>query len=195
MWGEGKLVIGESATDAKRHAALCAENEIYVLLTSHTFKYYSRISVLYKIVAYLRQEKNIFFFWYIILKYKQYGGLQSKGLILINLNRQGYMSHNEQFHNLCSSPNIIRHIKLRRFRWAGHVARMGKERKVYKVLVEKFEGKRPLGRARRRWKDGIRIYLREIGCGVQWIQLAHDMDRRRALVNTVMNFPVLAPQT
>jgi hypothetical protein len=72
---------------------------------------------------------------------------------------------------------------------------MKKERKVYKVLVEKFEGKRSFGRAKRRWKDGIRIYLRETGWGVQWIQLAHDMDRRRALVNTVINFPVLAPQT
>jgi len=69
---------------------------------------------------------------------------------------------------LYSSPDIIRQIKSRRMRWAGHVARMGEERKLYKVLVGKPEGKRPLGRPRRRWEDGIRMDLREIGwgCGV-----------------------------
>jgi hypothetical protein len=73
--------------------------------------------------------------------------------------------HNEEFHNLYSSPDIIRKIKSRRMRWAGHVARMGEERKVYKVLMGKPEGKRPLGRPRRRWEDGIRMDLREIGLG------------------------------
>jgi hypothetical protein len=64
------------------------------------------------------------------------------------------------------------------------------ERKVYKVLVENPEGKTPLGRPRRRWEDGIRMYLRETGWGsVEWIQLAQDRDRWRALVNTVMNPP------
>jgi hypothetical protein len=76
--------------------------------------------------------------------------------------------HNEELHNLYSSPDIIRQVKSRRMRWAGHVARMGEERKVYKVLVGKPEGKRPLGRPRRRWEDGIRMDLREIGLGV-WI--------------------------
>jgi hypothetical protein len=76
--------------------------------------------------------------------------------------------HNEELHNLYSSPDIIRQIKLRRMRWAGHVARMGEERKVYNILVVKPEGKRPLGRPRRRWEDGIRMDLREIGWGV-WI--------------------------
>jgi hypothetical protein len=71
---------------------------------------------------------------------------------------------------------------------------MGEERKVYRVLVRKPEGKRPLGRQRHRWEDGIRIDLREIGWGVEWIQLAHDRDRWRALVNTVMNFRVLDPR-
>jgi hypothetical protein len=75
--------------------------------------------------------------------------------------------HNEELHTLYSSPDIIRQIKSRRMRWAGHVARMGKDRKLYKVLVGKPEGKRPLGRPRRRW-DGIRMDLREIGLGV-WI--------------------------
>jgi hypothetical protein len=71
-------------------------------------------------------------------------------------------------------PNIIRQIKSRRMRWAGHVARTG-ERNVYKVLMGKPEGKRPLGRPRRRWEDGIKMDLREIGRGsVDWIQLAQD---------------------
>jgi hypothetical protein len=77
--------------------------------------------------------------------------------------------HNEERHNLYSSPDIIRQVKSRRMRWAGHVSHMGEEKKVYKVLVGKPEGKRPLGRPRRRWEDGIRMDLREIGlrgCGL-----------------------------
>jgi hypothetical protein len=76
--------------------------------------------------------------------------------------------HNEEFHNLYSSPDIIRQVKSKRMRWAGHVACMGEERKVYKVLVGKPKGKRPLGRPRCRWEDGIRMDLGEIGLGV-WI--------------------------
>jgi hypothetical protein len=76
--------------------------------------------------------------------------------------------HNEELHNLYSSPDIIRQIKSRRMRCAGHVARMEEKRKVYKVLVGKSEGKRPLGRSRRRWEDRVRMDLREIGLGV-WI--------------------------
>jgi hypothetical protein len=76
--------------------------------------------------------------------------------------------HNEELHNLYSSPDIIKQIKSRRMRWAGHVARMGEETKVYKVLVGKPEGKRPLGRPRRRWEDWIGMDLREIDLGV-WI--------------------------
>jgi hypothetical protein len=80
-------------------------------------------------------------------------------------------------------------------RWAGHVARMGEERKVYKVLVGKPKGKRPLGRQRRRWEDGGRMDLREIGLGgVDWIRLAQDRDRWRTLVSAVMNLRVLAPR-
>jgi hypothetical protein len=73
--------------------------------------------------------------------------------------------HNEELNNLYSSPNIIRQIKARRMRWAGHVAHMEKERKMYNVLECKPEGKRPLGRPRRRWEDGIRIDLKGIGWG------------------------------
>jgi hypothetical protein len=104
--------------------------------------------------------------------------------------------HNEELHNLYLSPDIIRQVKLRRMRWAGHVARMGEERKVYKVLVEKPEGKSPLGRPRRRWEDGIRMDLREIGLGcVDWIRLSHDRDRWRAVVSAVTNLRVLAPRS
>jgi hypothetical protein len=101
--------------------------------------------------------------------------------------------HNEELHILYYFPSIIRHIKSRRMRWVGHVARMGEERNVYRVLMGKPEGKRPLGRPRCRWEDGIRMDLREIGWGsVDWIQLAGDRDQWRAPVNVVMN-QVLAP--
>jgi hypothetical protein len=104
--------------------------------------------------------------------------------------------HNEELRNLYSSPDIIRQVKSRLMRWAGHVARIEEEKKVYKVLVGKPEGKIPLGRPRRRWKDEIRMYLREIGLGsVDWIRLAQDRDRSRAVVSAVMNLRVLAPRS
>jgi hypothetical protein len=81
---------------------------------------------------------------------------------------------NEEFHNLYSSPSIIRVIKSRRMRWAGHVARMGEKRNVYMLLVGKPEGKRPLGRPRRRWIDNIKMDLLELGVNVvDWIGLVH----------------------
>ena len=93
--------------------------------------------------------------------------------------------------DLYSSPNIVRVIKSRRMRRAGHVARMGEERGVYRVLVGEPEGKRPLGRPRRRWVDNIRMDLQEVGCGyVDWIGLAQDRDRWRTLVSAVMNLRV-----
>jgi hypothetical protein len=83
--------------------------------------------------------------------------------------------HNDELHSLYSSPNIVRVIKSRKMRWTGHVARMGEGRGVYRVLVGRPEGKRPLGRPRRRWEDNIKLDLREIGIyGSNWIQLAQD---------------------
>jgi hypothetical protein len=99
--------------------------------------------------------------------------------------------HNEELHNLYSSPSKIRIIKSRRMRWAGHVTRMEEERIVYSLLVGKPEGKRPLGRSRRKWIDNIKMDLLEIGMNVvDWIGLAQDRYRWRALVNSVMNFRV-----
>ena len=99
--------------------------------------------------------------------------------------------HNEELSGLYSSPNIVRVIKSRRMRLAGHVARMGEERRAYRVLVGKPEGKRPLGRSRPRWVDNIRMDLQEVGCGyVDWIGLAQDRDRWRTLVSAVMNHRV-----
>jgi len=99
--------------------------------------------------------------------------------------------HNEELNDLYSSPNIVQVIKSRKMRWAGHVAHMGEERGVYRVLVGKLEGKRPLGRPSHRWVDNIRMYLQEVGCGhVNWIGLAQDTDMWRTLVSAVMNLRV-----
>jgi hypothetical protein len=99
--------------------------------------------------------------------------------------------HNDELHTLYSSSNIVKVIKARRLRWAGHVARMGEGRDVYRVLVGRHKGKRPVGRPRRRWEDSIKLDLREIGIdGANWIQLAQDRVQWRAFVNTVMNLRV-----
>jgi hypothetical protein len=96
--------------------------------------------------------------------------------------------HNDELHSLYSSPNIVRVIKSRTMRWAGHVARMGEGRGVYRVFVGRPEGKRPLGRPSCRCEDNIKLDLREIGIdGANWIQLAQDRVQWRACVNTVMN--------
>jgi len=97
--------------------------------------------------------------------------------------------HNDELRDLYSLPNIVRVVKSR-MRWAGHVARMGEGRGVHRVLVGKPEGKRPLGRPRLRWEDNIKMDLWEVGGGGDWMELAQDRDRWRALVNTVMNFRV-----
>ena len=99
--------------------------------------------------------------------------------------------HNEELNDFYCSPNMVRVIKSRRMRWAGHVARMDEERGVYRVLVGKPEGKRPLGRPKRRWEDNNRMDLQEVGCGyMDWIGLAQNRDRCRTLVSAVMNLRV-----
>ncbi|KAJ4450901.1 hypothetical protein ANN_02335 [Periplaneta americana] len=99
--------------------------------------------------------------------------------------------HNAELHALYSSPNIIRNIKSRRLRWAGHVARMGESRNAYRVLVGRPEGKRPLGRPRRRWEDNIKMDLREVGYdGRDWINLAQDRDQWWAYVRAAKNLRV-----
>jgi hypothetical protein len=122
-----------------------------------------------------------------------------------NKQASGENLYNEELHDLYCSLNIVRVIKSRRMTWAGHVARMGRGR-VYRVLMGKPEGKRSVGRSRlmgkpegkrsvgrprRRWKETIKMDLREVGCGgMDWIKLAQDRDRLRALVNAVMNLRV-----
>jgi hypothetical protein len=99
--------------------------------------------------------------------------------------------HYEELHGLYSSPGIIRVIRARRMRWAGHVASMGEVRGAYNILVGRPEGRRSLGRPRRRWEDNIKMDLREIWFGdVDWIHWAQDRDRWWAFVDTVMNLRV-----
>jgi hypothetical protein len=99
--------------------------------------------------------------------------------------------HNDELHNLYFSPNIVRVIKSRRMRWAGHMAGMGEGRGVYRVLAGSPEKKGPVGRPRRWWEDNIKMNLMEIGIDVvNWIRLARDKVQWRAFVNTVMNLRV-----
>jgi hypothetical protein len=98
---------------------------------------------------------------------------------------------NEELHDLYSSPSINRKMKARQMKWAGHVARMGEKRNTYRLLVGKPEGRRPLGRPRRRWLDNVRMDLVEVGWGdVDWIGLFQGRDRWRALVNSVLNLRI-----
>jgi hypothetical protein len=98
---------------------------------------------------------------------------------------------NEELNDLYSLPNIVRVVKSRRMRWAGHVARMGEGRGVHRVLVGKPEGTRPWGRPRHRWKDNIKRDLQKVGGYFgDWMERAEDRDRWRALVSTVIKFGV-----
>ena len=99
--------------------------------------------------------------------------------------------HNEELNDLYSLPNIVRVVKSRRMRWAGLVARIGKDRVVHRVLVGTPEGKRLLGKPRRRWEDNIKMDFQEVGGGRgDWMELAQDRDRWRALVGMVRDFRV-----
>jgi len=99
--------------------------------------------------------------------------------------------HNEELNDLYFPPSIIRVMKSRRMTLPGHVARMGERRGVYRVLVGKPEEKRPLGRPRLRWVDNIKMDLQEVECGgIDWIEMALDRDRWRALVNAVMSLQI-----
>jgi hypothetical protein len=99
--------------------------------------------------------------------------------------------HDEELNDLYSSPNIIRVIKLRRMRGAGHIERMDEGRGAYRILVGRPEGRRPLGRPRLRWEDNIKMDLQEVGwrCA-DLIDTAQDRDRWRACANAVMNLRV-----
>jgi hypothetical protein len=103
----------------------------------------------------------------------------------------GWIKLHNELHNLYSSPSIIRMIKTRRMRWAEHVSQIGEKRNAHRILVGKLEGRRLLGRPRHRWEDNIKMDVREIGWGgMDWIYLAQDRDRWRALVNMVLNLQV-----
>jgi hypothetical protein len=100
--------------------------------------------------------------------------------------------HTEEVNDMCCSPNIVRVMKSRIMRWAGHVAPMGERRGLYRPLVGEPEGKRSLWRPRRRWEDNIKMDLQEVRCGhMDWIELAQDRERWRALVSAVVNLRVL----
>jgi len=126
----------------------------------------------------LREERRLRFFENRVL-WKIFGPKRDE------VAGEGRQLHNEESNDLYLSPNIVRVIKSRRMRWAGHVAGMGEKRGVYRVLVGKPEEMKLLGRSRRRWEDNIEMDLQEVRCGgMDWIELA------QALVNAVMNFQV-----
>jgi len=128
----------------------------------------------------LREERNLRLFENIVLR-RIFGPRKD------DVTGEWRRLHNEELNDLYSSSNIVRVIKSRRMRWAGHVARMGDERGVYRVLVGKLEGRRPLGRPRCRCVDNIWMDIQEVGCVyMDWIGLAQDRDRWRTPVSAVM---------
>jgi len=132
----------------------------------------------------LREEQRLRVFENRVLR-KVYGPKRDE------VTREWRRLHNEELNDLYSLPNIVRVVKSRRMRWAGHVARMGEDRGVYRVLVGKPEGKRPLGRPRRKSEDYIKMDLQDVGGGRgDWMELAQDRDRWRALVGRVRDFRV-----
>jgi hypothetical protein len=110
---------------------------------------------------------------------------------LLKIYLEGKREYTSKGTDLYSLPNIVRVLKSRRMRWAGHVARMGEKRGAHRVLVGKPEGKRPLGRPRLRWEDSIKMDVQEVGWGRgDWMELSQDRDGWWALVSTVKNFRV-----
>ena len=161
------------------------------LLSEHLkFKIYRTIIlpvVLYGCEAWsltLREERKLRLFENMVLR-RIFGPRRDK------IKGEWRRLHNKELNDLYSSPIIVRVIKSRRMRWAGHVPRMSEERGVYRVVAGKSEGRRPLGRPRRRLVDNIRMDLQEVGCGyMDWIGLAQDKDRWRTLVSAVMSLRV-----
>ena len=142
-------------------------------------------------------EISTFIFITFVVSYSREISHRGKGLFLTLWPKRDEVTgewrklHNEELSDLYSLPIIVRVVKSRRMRWAGHVACMGEGRGVHRVLVGKPDGKRPLGRPRRRWEDNIKMDLQEVGGGCEdWMELAQDRDRWRALVSTVMNLRV-----
>jgi len=132
----------------------------------------------------LREERNLRVFENIVLR-RIFGSRRDE------VTGEWRRLHNEELNDLHSSPNNVRVINSRRVRWAGQVVRMGEEKGVYRVLVGKPEGKKPLGRPRRRWVDNIGTDLQEVGCGyMDFTGLAQDRDRWRTLLRAVMNLRV-----
>jgi len=132
----------------------------------------------------LREERKLRFFENMVLR-RLFGPRRDE------VTGEWRRTHYEELNDLYSSPNIVQVIKSRRIRWAGYVARMGEERVVYRVLVGKSEGRRPLRRPRRRWVDNIRVDFQEVGCVyMDCIGLAQDRDRWRTLMSAVMNLRV-----
>ena len=168
------------------------QNLLSSRLLSKNLKIKIRRTIILPVVLYgceawsltLREERKLRVFENMVLK-------KIFGLRRDEVTGEWRRLHNEELNDLYSSSNIVRVIKSRRMRWAGHVARMGEERGAYRVLVGKPEGRRPLGRPRRRWMDNIRMDLQEVECGyVDWIGLAQDRDKWRTLVSAVMNLRV-----
>ena len=109
-------------------------------------------------------------------------------LLQINITITSGRLHNEELHSLYRSPNIVRVIKSRRFRWAGHVARREEGRSAFKILIGTPTRQRPLGRPRHRWEDNVRMDLKEIGINTRnLVDSAQDRDYWRALVNVALN--------